>query len=134
MHFKILLNLKLWILTRCVSRKRFGSDAFFFPFLCACAFKAERYAVIYCASTACPQPKAAPRYFILEAHTPAAQTNKRKHLHGTAGAFEMSLCSCLDTEQTGRTGRQRMKGEGSNSGLFHLEKGDHGEIRGEDFD
>lgn len=46
----------------------------------------------------------------------------------------MSLCSCLDTEQTGRTGRQRMKGEGSNSGLFHLEKGDHGEIRGEDFD
>ncbi|XP_040388576.1 protein CASP isoform X22 [Cygnus olor] len=69
--------------------------------------------------TVCPKPKTAPRYFILEAYTPAVQTNKRKHLHGTAGVFEMSLCSCLDTEQTGRAGRQRRKGEDRNSSLFH---------------
>lgn len=90
--------------------------------------------MIYCAMTVCPEPKTAPRYFILEAYTPAVQTNKSKHLHGTAGAFEMSFCSCLDTEQTGRTGRQRRKGEDRNSSLFHLERGDHGEIRGKDFD
>lgn len=35
----------------------------------------------------------------------------------------MSFCSCLDTEQTGRTGTQRRKGEDRNSSLFHLERG-----------
>lgn len=111
-----------------------GQMLSFFSLFCARAFKAEHSYVIYCAMTVCPEPKTAPRYFILEPYTPAVQTNKRKHLHGTAGAFEMSFCSCLDTEQTGRTGRQRRKGEDRNSSLFHLERGDHGEIRGKDFD
>lgn len=90
--------------------------------------------MIYCTVTVRPEPKPAPRYFILGADTPAVQTNKSQHPRGSAGAFEMPLCSCLDTEQTGGTGRQRRKGEDRNSSLFHLERGDHGEIRGKDFD